>query len=291
MVRVYRAPPILKYGIIMSPLLSYYGGKQRIAQWIISHFPIDIDSLTYIEPFFGGGAVFFQKKPSKNEYILDSDDRLYRFYHYAKNNPMKLFKALRRLIIFESDFKRAHRVINGKEEYKDELDYVCCVYMSICWSFNKTMNCNVLRKKVTANKGLPKEHRNRIARYPLILDRLREATIITGDYSKSIKNFDSPKSFFYLDPPYPETQQVYKHKFNKDSFNDLIKKLIAIQGKFILSFYMKPWMDIPSYWNVRSLDTKCSISNVHKHLTDEDSDRIEYIAMNYKAPNDQLNLF
>ena len=275
----------------MNPLLSYYGGKQRIAQWIISHFPIYINHMTYIEPFFGGGAVFFQKKPSKNEYILDADDRLYRFYHYAQNNPMKLFKALRRLIIFESEFKRAHRVINGKEGYRDELDYVCCVYMSVCWSFNKTLNCTVLRKKVNANKGLPYEHKNRIARYPLILDRLRNATIISGDYSKAINSFDSPTSFFYLDPPYPDTNQFYKNTFNKESFNGLIKKLVDIQGKFILSFYMKPWMDIPPSWNISILETRCNVMNVHKHLDDKDSERIEYIAMNYKAPNNQLSFF
>ena len=38
--------------------LVYYGGKQRIASWICSMIP---PHRIYVEPFFGGGAVFFEE--------------------------------------------------------------------------------------------------------------------------------------------------------------------------------------------------------------------------------------
>ena len=45
----------------MTQLLKYPGGKWRIADWIISQFPAH---KVYLEPFLGGGGVFFNKRPS-----------------------------------------------------------------------------------------------------------------------------------------------------------------------------------------------------------------------------------
>ena len=38
--------------------ISYYGGKQRMASKIVALMP---PHTVYVEPFFGGGAVFFAK--------------------------------------------------------------------------------------------------------------------------------------------------------------------------------------------------------------------------------------
>jgi len=54
----------------MKAILKYPGGKWRIADWIISHFP---QHKVYCEPFFGSGAVFFSKSPSYIETINDID--------------------------------------------------------------------------------------------------------------------------------------------------------------------------------------------------------------------------
>ena len=42
--------------------LSYFGGKKRLAPEIVNLFPHDYEHLHYVEPFFGGGAVFFKKE-------------------------------------------------------------------------------------------------------------------------------------------------------------------------------------------------------------------------------------
>lgn len=42
----------------MNAVLKYPGAKWRISEWIISHFP---EHKVYCEPFFGSGAVFFNK--------------------------------------------------------------------------------------------------------------------------------------------------------------------------------------------------------------------------------------
>lgn len=54
----------------MKAILKYPGSKWRIADWVISFFP---EHHSYLEPFFGSGATFFQKKPSNIETINDLD--------------------------------------------------------------------------------------------------------------------------------------------------------------------------------------------------------------------------
>lgn len=66
----------------MKTPIAYYGGKQNLAPHIIPLFPKHVQ---YVEPFTGGGAIFFQKKPSKNEVINDLDGRLTNFYTVCKN--------------------------------------------------------------------------------------------------------------------------------------------------------------------------------------------------------------
>lgn len=48
------------------PVLKYTGSKWRMADWIISLMP---PHRSYLEPFFGSGAVFFKKPPSRIETI------------------------------------------------------------------------------------------------------------------------------------------------------------------------------------------------------------------------------
>lgn len=48
----------------MRPVLKYPGSKWKMAEWIISLMP---PHKSYLEPFFGSGAVFFKKEPSRIE--------------------------------------------------------------------------------------------------------------------------------------------------------------------------------------------------------------------------------
>jgi DNA adenine methylase len=55
--------------VLRSPI-PYFGGKSRLAPWIVSLFPAH---RVYVEPFFGGGSVLFAKRPSSIEIVNDLD--------------------------------------------------------------------------------------------------------------------------------------------------------------------------------------------------------------------------
>ncbi len=57
----------------MKTPLTYYGGKQQLAPAIVSIIPAH---KIYVEPFVGGGAVFFAKTASAVEVINDINSEL-----------------------------------------------------------------------------------------------------------------------------------------------------------------------------------------------------------------------
>lgn len=75
----------------MRPVLKYPGAKWSMAEWITSHIP---PHKTYLEPYFGSGAVLFNKAPSPIETINDLDDNVTNLFSIIRDNP----KYLSRLV-------------------------------------------------------------------------------------------------------------------------------------------------------------------------------------------------
>jgi DNA adenine methylase len=71
----------------MKPLVKYRGGKSREIPQIIKHIP-QFEG-RYIEPFFGGGALYFYLEPKK-AIINDINSKLIAFYKGVKNDYDKL---------------------------------------------------------------------------------------------------------------------------------------------------------------------------------------------------------
>jgi DNA adenine methylase len=71
--------------------ISYYGGKQTLSAIILGLIP---EHHIYCEPFLGGAAVFFAKKPSKVEIINDTNCELINFYEVLKHDFTSLEKEV-----------------------------------------------------------------------------------------------------------------------------------------------------------------------------------------------------
>lgn len=71
----------------MKAVMKYPGSKWSIARWIISYFP---EHHSYLEPFFGSGAVFFNKTRSNIETVNDLDGNVVNLFEWIKKDPEKL---------------------------------------------------------------------------------------------------------------------------------------------------------------------------------------------------------
>ena len=76
---------------IKHPVLKYPGSKWRLADKIISIMP---PHRSYLEPFFGSGAVFFKKPPSRIETINDLDGEIVNLFRCIREYPEELMRAV-----------------------------------------------------------------------------------------------------------------------------------------------------------------------------------------------------
>ena len=75
-----------------SPILKWAGGKRQLLDELYSRFPQSYNR--YHEPFFGGGALFFDLEPD-NGTINDTNPRLVNFYKQVRDRPEELIDYLR----------------------------------------------------------------------------------------------------------------------------------------------------------------------------------------------------
>lgn len=109
----------------MKTPISYYGGKQTLAPIILELIP---EHKIYCEPFLGGAAVYFAKKPSKVEVINDTNSELINFYEVVKND----FSALEKEIAITLHSREKHRqaqVIYANPDMFDRIKRAWAVWM------------------------------------------------------------------------------------------------------------------------------------------------------------------
>ena len=85
------ASPLDGLGLVKKTPITYYGGKQRMAEMIVSLMP---EHKLYCEPFVGGAAVFFAKAPSQMEVINDLNGEVVNFYRVCAGDFQKLEKLI-----------------------------------------------------------------------------------------------------------------------------------------------------------------------------------------------------
>lgn len=214
--------------------LTYYGGKKRLVNQILPLIP---NHRIYCEPYFGGGAVFFAKKPSYLEVINDINDNLINFYKMCQTNYSELSTMIKRAIYSESEYKWARQVYHGQKQVDDiEKAYATFIVFNMSinscpenlWSFDNGTG--------GSHSGILFAHK-RDSFCPWLKERLRYVQISCRQAIKVIKERDTNETFFYLDPPYPNSNQGHYKGFTVDDLEQLLIQLEGIKGKFLLSNY------------------------------------------------------
>lgn len=77
---------------MVKPVLKWAGGKRQLLDEIYARFPAEYEQ--YHEPFFGGGAVFFDLEPDDGT-VNDTNPRLVNFYRVLRDHPDELVSRLR----------------------------------------------------------------------------------------------------------------------------------------------------------------------------------------------------
>ena len=213
--------------------ISYYGGKQNMLTHILPKIPAHV---TYVEPFLGGGAVFFSKAPSQAEVINDINNRLITFYKVLKYD----FEDIQALIdeTFHSRAQHSESSSTYKSQKEEVNDPLFCAW-SVWLQTNMSFSCKIGGGFGYDRKGSsPLRLFNKKNSFTeLYQNRMRKVTIECYDVLKVIKAYDSPDTFFYLDPPYVSSDQGHYSGYTKEDFINLLDACTRMQGKFLLSSY------------------------------------------------------
>jgi DNA adenine methylase len=241
----------------MKPPVSYYGGKQRIASRIVPLIP---KHTVYVEPFAGGAAVLFAKPwpavtngDHYREVVNDTDGRLVNFYRMLRDRGPELVAALQLTPFSEEEHQLAKDLDSG-----DELERARRYYVNISQSFSNTIGRGWSRNKNAAGNNHPVIWTNKIGRLPQYLDRMSTVYISSTDAIKCIQQWDSPHTFFYVDPPYPGANQGHYKGYTYEDFFWLCDTLDKIQGSFVLSNYFNKLA--PAHWERYDIQTTMSAS-------------------------------
>ena len=188
---------------LVAPFLKWVGGKRQLMPSIVDHLPENIKDYKYIEPFIGGGAVFFNLQP-KNAVINDYNEELINVYQVIKDNLDELIIDLKKQKN-EAEYFYSIRSLDRNGEFK-KLSAVKRASRLIF--LNKTCFNGLYRVN---NAG---EFNSPFGRYknPNIVNEPtlkavnkflnnNNVEINSGDYSEILKQTDK-KCFVYLDPPY-----------------------------------------------------------------------------------------
>lgn len=210
--------------------ISYFGGKAKIAPWVVSKIP---KHLVYVEPFFGSGAVMFAKPPIRNskyiEIINDINSDVYNFYKVVRDNPKELVAML--------DTAIYSRELNDESRYSDpKNDIEKAFYFFV--NINQAVNGILGEGWMVSNQRASAQiFQNKIKNLIFNLKRIKNCHIENRDALKVIKEQDSPQSFFYCDPPYVGVDQRHYRGYSQKDFSALVDLLANIKGSFLLSNY------------------------------------------------------
>lgn len=222
------------------PLLRYHGGKWVLAPRIIGFFP---KHRIYVEPYGGGGSVLLRKARSFSEIYNDLDQEVVNVFRVTRDHGPALVRALELTPFSRTEFEGA---------YEPTSDDVEAARRTIIRAFMGFGSDGVHSDNVTGFRG--KSQRSGTtpahdwANYPpalrAIVERLRAVVIECKPALEVIEKYDSPDSFFYVDPPYPHDTRVrvdaargYRHEMTDDDHRALAERLHRVQGTVIVSGY------------------------------------------------------
>ena len=205
----------------MRGIIGRTGGKSKLKKQIIALIP---KHKTFVEPFVGGGSVFFgREEPSEVEVINDRDPDIYHIYKDTQEVGNQLFDA--DFFPSRSKFERLKR--QTKFRSKKERLYRN-IYLSInSFRNNRTSYGGGKHDKKSTGATFKKEDYQ---------GRLQGVKILNQDYDRVMRKFDAPDTFFYLDPPYSRADDNKDYEFNVIDIEALNKLLRGLKGKFLLSY-------------------------------------------------------
>lgn len=233
----------------MRTLLNYPGAKWGMAKMISNLMP---PHRSYLEPFFGSGAVLFNKVPSAIETINDVDGEIVNFFTVLRENPDELIRQIMFTPYSREVFEDAH-----------ENRGITDMDRAFRFAIRSKMGHGFKTYQKTGFKIDVYARENSYAvkcwnRMPIDLqeaaERLKGVQIENRPALDLIHKFNHDNVLIYADPPYllnTRGGRQYRHEMTDQDHVELLEALLQHKGSVILSGYPSElYSTMLSDWNM-----------------------------------------
>lgn len=257
----------------MKSLLHYPGSKRRIAPWIIGYMP---PHHSYLEPYFGGGGVLFEKTPSRIETINDLDGDVVNFFRVIRDPESR-----GQLLEWLAYTPYARQVYDDTYEKSPQSLVEQAGYFAV-----RSMQSYAYR--ATGRQGWKRDVCGRETAYAVqnwnklpenlaeLAVRLKNVQIENRPALKLIKEFDHENVLIYADPPYvlsTRQHKQYRYEMTDDDHCELLEVLCKSRSMIMISGYdCDLYNDYLHSWHKEQIRTRTY-----------NSARVETIWMNYET--------
>ena len=202
-----------KRTVQVKPILKWAGGKTQMLNDLLPKVPSSYGK--YIEPFFGGGAMFFALQP-KNAIIADSNPELINMYREVAANIDEVIRYLRK---YENTSEMFYAVREQewtqlpKAEAAARTIFLNRTCFNGLYRVNKQGKFNVPYGKYSNPKICDEDGLKAAS------EALKKAEILCGDYLLVLDHYAQPGDFVFLDPPYlPISEYADFKRYTKEQF-------------------------------------------------------------------------
>lgn len=232
---------------VTRPVMRYYGGKWRLAKWIIGHFPAH---RVYVEPYGGAGSVLLRKPRAYAEVYNDMDGEV-----------VNLFRVLRDQALAERLRRQVELTPFAREEFAlsyipdaDPIEQARRTLVRACMGFGSSAHNSSKATGFRANSirsGTTPAHdwANWPAVIPAIVERLAGVVIENHPAVEVIRQHDGPETLIYADPPYVHATRAarqsgnYRFEMDNEAHRELAAVLHDCRGMVVISGYRCPMYD------------------------------------------------
>ncbi len=218
----------------MNAVLKYPGAKNRLAPWICEYIP---EHKVYLEPYFGSGAVLFNKLPAKVETVNDLDDNVTNYFQVIRDNPEELINGLELTPYGRTEYENAFTDSSEDAVEKARKFAVRCWMGFGCSNRYK----NGFRSSQQSNSpNTTKAWDSFPESLRIAAERLKHVQIENLDALELIRRYDTEDVFIYADPPYHHSTRknyLYRYEMTNAQHVELLDLLKSHPGKVLLSGY------------------------------------------------------
>lgn len=238
---------------------------------------------SYLEPFFGSGAVLFNKPRSNIETVNDLDGNVINLFEWIKRDPERLARE-----IYWTPYARQVYEDVFAEVPEDSFKKAVNFYIRL----NMGHGFRTTGEKVGWKNDIQGRERAYAAQDWVHLpekimqtaERLRGVQIECRPAVELIRRFNYPNVLIYADPPYVvDTRhgKQYRHEMDNAAHADLLEALLAHEGPVILSGYDNPlYQEMLKGWHREQKESRTQSLAI----------KTETLWMNFE-PEEQMNLF